>query len=167
MSLFAIGIYQAPGTYIFAGAPVTPPTPILIQPGVTQVDTYTLSWYAIRDPMNTTLTGPQVVGTDITGMPAVRGYSQMEWDWTYIKPDQWYAFYRIWRLSRLEAGPHTGKVMVQWPDPESGTIVTASARWDKMSPMTRSMPTYDSVSFIFSHLSIDDSVAAGSWMSTS
>lgn len=163
---FGIGVYQAPGTYIFAGPPTAPPPAIQIIPGITSIDPYTLSWYQIRDPSDVQHTPPQALGTDLGGQPAVRGYSLMTWTYKYLKPEEWYALFRIFRLSRMAAGPHTGKVEIQWPDPESGVNQIASARWDQIDKAQRDFAQFLNVTLTFSHISIDDTTATGVWRLT-
>lgn len=116
--------------------------------------------YPFPQPNNTELTPAPIVGRSGTAAPVVRGYGAMRWTYRVMQPDVWYGILALWQQSRP-----TGAVCIQWPDPESGTIVYASARFPAPIMQNRTVGVFRGAQLSFTHLGIDDSVASGFWLS--
>ncbi len=165
MSNFSIGIYQSQSLLNLQGPPIPPPQGTVVG-DLNSI--WAVTWYSIRDPENVVHIPPPMVGTDLYGAPAVRGWAQMQWNYSQMHPEQWYMFYWMWRTSRNAVGPNIGHVYIQWPDPLSGIIQQASARWQKPSQVSRDVPQFHGVQLLFTHLGIDDPYPpTGTWEVTS
>lgn len=153
--LFQIGIYQ----------PDVPADPFGRLPGAVGTNPYnrdygtngyTLTFYDVYQPQQVVYTPPAVVGQDVGGFPSVRGFGQMVWTYNMMRPDNWYFLHYLHRLARQSSGQYAGHVKIQWPDPQSGQLQQASARWDTIESVARNMPVYESFAITFSHVGVDD-----------
>lgn len=127
---------------------------------------YTLTWHAdIPQPRQMQNVPPQSIGTDLGGFPVVRGFGSQVWTYPYLKQSGWQYLYSLYRLSFQSSGLYTGKIRIQWPDPETGVDQTASARWNNIDEVDRD-PAYVMTNFAltFVRLGIDDTTIAGNWL---
>lgn len=116
----------------------------------------------IAQPRGMTFTPAGYVGVDAWGQPQVRGYGHMQWVYPTLPVGDWYTLENLWRSSRNMTNPW-GLVQLQWPDPQSGGLVTATARFD--TPIyKRDWAVFRDVTLTFTHMGIDDTSAIGFWL---
>ncbi|HEY7419408.1 MAG TPA: hypothetical protein VH593_29775 [Ktedonobacteraceae bacterium] len=150
MSNFQIGLYLPPGA----------PDPYNIQSGInnpylTSTASTILTWYSVPDARGVKFASPVSLGDDLGGFPAVRGYSQITWDYPYLRADGWYLLYSLWRTAQLSAGNKLAHVQIQWPDPVNG-LIQAAARWKVITSVGRDMAVFRDIELVFTRLGVDD-----------
>lgn len=153
-SNFQIGLYVPQGTSATSTTPiVVTQNPFMLNWGT---GPFQLVYYDVRPPRNVQHTTPGLLGQDSQGAPSVRGYGQMQWSYPIIRADNWYFIYYLWRLAQMAKGQYAGHVRVKWPDPQSGTIQTASCRWPSIPQVSRDVAVFNDLQLTFTHLGIDD-----------
>jgi len=111
--------------------------------------TYTIDT-TISQPRDSVFTLAPAVGLDGYGAPVVRGFGNQVWSYPWMAINSWFYIVNIFKQSRYQA--QWGRVAIQWPDPESGTMVIAIARFEPPTVTDRDLATMHGVALTFSHI---------------
>lgn len=108
---------------------------------------------SIRDPKNVVVTPPTLLGLDSLGTPVVRGYPQMTWGYSTLRPDYWYYLLYTYKQAQMTPPGFQSMVLLQYPQGDaSDSFVQVLARWDPPSFSGRSVGAYTGVTLRFTHL---------------
>lgn len=109
----------------------------------------------IRAPQQVVWTPAPEVGLDPTGVSVVRGYPQVTWSYTTLRPDYWYYLYQAYLQAARTIAAYQYLVLLQYPDPlAGGAIVQNLARWDPPTMQNRTIGAFVGVTLTFTYVGI-------------
>lgn len=116
----------------------------------------------IYPPQEASYTPPGSIGIDTLAHIVVRGYPQITWTWTTLRPDFWYQLFRIRQLAARTPLSYQYLVLLQYPDPlQNGAITQMLARFEPLTHSSRDNAAYHDVTAKFTYvgqLMLDPSV---------
>lgn len=84
-------------------------------------------WTVVRAPNAVQRTSPGLLGTDLSLIPAVRGYAGLVWSYTRLRGEDYQLIQNLYsQLVLTRAG---GRVRIRWADEFQGAVTEASAIW--------------------------------------
>lgn len=107
---------------------------------------------SVRDPKNVALTPAPMIGLDSVGTPVVRGYPQMTWSYSTLRPDYWYYLLWLHRLSAMTPPGFQYLVLAMYPDLGTGEPTQQTARWDPPTFSQRTVGAFYGVTLRFTYL---------------
>lgn len=121
MGLFGIGTYQpiSGGTQVGPGFPIQP---AVLAPPFSGVYGGTYGYVldtTIRAPKQMVYTPAPLLSLDAGGSPVVRGWPEIIWTYSSLRPDYWYYFQHLYHRSAITPPGFQYLVLLQYPD-ESG-----------------------------------------------
>lgn len=107
----------------------------------------------IRAPTQVTYTPPTAIGLDGTGVPVVRGYPILTWNYSVLRPDYWYQLMNLYARSGNADPFYQYIVLLQYPDPlGSGSLTQALARMDPPTHSARAVGHYADIQLKFTYV---------------
>lgn len=153
--LFGIGTYQSisGGTVYAGGFPTS-----AFQLGNPYAGTYGGQFgyvldTRIRAPKQVQYLPAGEIGMDSVGTPVVRGYPQMLWTYSALRPDYWYYLINTYNQSGRTVPGFQYLVLLQYPDTSgNNNPVQVLARWDPPTHGARTVGAYLSIQLKFTYL---------------
>lgn len=107
----------------------------------------------IRAPKMTQYTPAPSIGNDPLGNPVVRGFPQMLWTYSTLRPDYWYFFKQLYILAGQTLPAYQYLVLIQYPDLSGNEApVQILARFDPPTHAYRDVGAYYGVQLRFTYL---------------
>ena len=108
----------------------------------------------IRAPQQTTYTPASEIGLDATGISVIRGFPQIVWSYTTMRPDFWYYLkWLYWQSAMNTPPPYQYLVLIQYPDTSGyNNPVRVLARMDPPTHSFRDVGAFYSVTLTFRYL---------------
>ncbi len=155
MGLFGIGTYQS----LNGGNPVNGGFPTqafqLLPPnaGVYGGQYGYVLDTRIRAPKSSVYTPAPLIGLDATGTPVVRGYPQLTWQYSQMRPDFWYYLLNIYNQAARTPPGYQYLTLVQYPD-QSGnnTPIQQLARMNPPTHAYRTVGAFFGVTLLFQYV---------------
>lgn len=157
-SSFGIGLYQpfSGGTLYQQGFPNYHTDPTILQHPWSGIYGGTYGYAidtTIYPPKQVTYTPPASIGIDTLSNVVVRGYPQISWSWTTMRPDRWYQLFRIRQMAARTPLSYQYLVLLQYPDPlQDGGITQVLARFEPLTHSSRDGAAYYDVAAKFSYV---------------
>jgi len=107
----------------------------------------------IRAPKQVVHTPAPVISLDNLGQPVVRGYPQVTWAYSTLRPDYWYYLLNIYNQSARQPPGFQYQVLLRYPAPDGfNTPMQALARMDPPVHSFRTVAVYAGVLLRFTYI---------------